>query len=65
MSNQNLTVRPLSSAIGAEILGVDLSSALEDSTFARIREAFDQHLVVFFRDQHFAGEKPRAEHAAV
>ncbi|MCD9622891.1 TauD/TfdA dioxygenase family protein [Rhabdothermincola salaria] len=45
-----LEVRPLTTAIGAEIGGVDLRD-VDDATAAAIRTALDEHLVVFFRDQ--------------
>ena len=51
MGNQKIDVHPLSAAIGAEILGVDLRTALDAQTVAEIRAAFLTHLVVFFRDQ--------------
>lgn len=38
--------------IGAEIGGVDLSDDLADDAVAEIRQAWLDHLVVFFRDQH-------------
>lgn len=49
--NSTLDLRPVSGAIGAEIHGVDLSQALDDHTVAAIREAWLEHLVVFFRGQ--------------
>jgi taurine dioxygenase len=47
-----IDVQPGSGALGAEIRGVDLSQELDDQTFAEIRDAFLEHLVIFFRDQH-------------
>lgn len=44
-------VRPLSPALGAEIIGVDLSRALDEDIFAGIREAWHQNLVILLRDQ--------------
>jgi taurine dioxygenase len=49
-----LTVRKLGERLGAEISGVDLSKPLDDSTFARISDAFFEHQVVVFRDQRLA-----------
>jgi len=55
-----LTIRLLTSVIGAEIDGVDLRQPLDDDTVAEIRQALLDHLVVFFRgqdiddDQHVA-----------
>jgi taurine dioxygenase len=45
-----MRIEPVSGALGAEILDVDLASA-DDSTIAAIRRAWLEHLVVFFRDQ--------------
>jgi len=47
-----LRTRPLSPAIGAEIIGVDLSQPMSDETFARILDAWHRHLVILLRDQH-------------
>lgn len=41
-----LTVKPLSSVLGAEITGVDLNQKLDDATVHSIEEALDEHLVV-------------------
>ena len=46
-----LEVVPLADALGAEIYGVDLAAELSDTTVAAIRQAWLDHLVVFFRDQ--------------
>ena len=51
MSSSTLEVRPLTATIGAEIFGVDLTQALDDSTRTAIHQALLDHLVVFFRDQ--------------
>jgi taurine dioxygenase len=48
---RKIDVRPLTGALGAEILGPDLSKPLDDATFAEIHRAFLDHLVIFFRDQ--------------
>ena len=48
---ERIGIRPVSGALGAEITGVDLSQPLDDDVFAEIRQAFHDHLVVFFRDQ--------------
>ena len=56
MSKQTVTIRPLSGAIGAEILGVDVSQPLDDDVFSQIQDAFDQYLVIFFRDQDLTPE---------
>ena len=44
-------IRRLSPVLAAEIVGLDLSRSLNDSDFATIRSAFDEHSVLLFRDQ--------------
>ncbi len=46
-----LDVRPIAGALGAEIHGIDLARDLTDDLLGAIRQAFLDHLVVFFRDQ--------------
>lgn len=46
-----LTVRKIAGALGAEIGGVDLSRPLSAGLLTQIRQAFLEHLVIFFRDQ--------------
>src|SRR5919198_811652 len=48
--------RPLSPALGAEIMGVDLRQKLDETTAARILSAWHEHLVVLFRDQDLTEE---------
>ncbi len=48
---RHIDVRPLTTAIGAEVGGVDLSRPLPADVAAEIRAALLEHLVVFFRDQ--------------
>ena len=55
-SNGTIEVRPLAGAVGAEVLGVDLSRELSNSQFASIRQAFQDHGVIFFRDQDLRPE---------
>jgi taurine dioxygenase len=51
MTYTHIDVRPISGAMGAEILGVDLSADLSDDVVSEIRQAWLENLVVFFRDQ--------------
>ena len=44
-------IRRLSSALGAEVLGVDLSQDLDEAIFAEIEAAWREHLVLLFRGQ--------------
>jgi taurine dioxygenase len=57
MEYARIRVEPLSSALGAEVSGVDLAGSLDDTTIAEIRQAFLAHLVIFFRDQSLTPEQ--------
>lgn len=46
-----LDIRPLSDALGAEVIGLDLSGPLDDDTFAKVHQAHLEHHVLVFRDQ--------------
>ena len=48
---QRVEVRKLHSQIGAEISGIDLTSDIDDETFAEIRHAIGQHGMIVFRNQ--------------
>jgi taurine dioxygenase len=45
-------LRPLCPTLGVEILGVDLAEPLSDPDFDRIYDAFLDHQMLLFRDQH-------------
>jgi len=60
MTTASIAVRAVSTAVGAEILGLDLADTLPDATIDAIRHALFQHGVVFFRDQKLTPE----QHAA-
>lgn len=47
-----LELRRLSSGLGAEVIGLDLTRELDDATFAEIEQAWREHLVLLFRGQH-------------
>ena len=49
-------VRPLSAALGAEIIGIDLSKDIDEHVCAQIRDAWHQHLVILLRDQELSEE---------
>ncbi len=57
---QYISVRPLSSGLGAEVSGVDLSEPVSDEVFAEILIAFHAHLVLFFRAQALSREHLKA-----
>jgi taurine dioxygenase len=47
-------VRPLSPALGAEIVGVDLSKDVDEQICAQLRDAWHRHLVILLRDQELS-----------
>jgi taurine dioxygenase len=51
MRDAPFEVKKIGGALGAELLGIDLSSELSDEAIAAIRQALLEHLVIFFRDQ--------------
>jgi taurine dioxygenase len=55
-----MRAKPLSPLFGAEIEEIDLSQDLDDQTFARIEQAFNQRSVVLFRNQRIT----HAQHVA-
>jgi len=57
MKANTLDIRPLSGALGAEILGIDLAQELSDATVAALRAAWLEHCVVFFRGQTLTPEQ--------
>lgn len=48
---KRVTVVPTGAALGADIVGVDLSKPLHDDTFKAIEAAWHQHLILRFRGQ--------------
>lgn len=60
MGYQTIDVRPIAGALGAELAGVDLSQDLDNETLSDIHQAFLDHLVIFFRDQHITPDQQKA-----
>jgi len=48
----SVTVTPIHAPLGAEVTGVDLAGPLDDADTASLRAAFDEHIVLVFRDQN-------------
>ena len=59
MNNGQISINPVSGALGAEISGVDLSQPLDNKTFSDIYQAFLDHLVIFFRDQKLTPDQQK------
>ncbi|HEX2890650.1 TauD/TfdA dioxygenase family protein [Vineibacter terrae] len=57
MRNARFDVRPTSGALGAEILGIDLSQPLSPAETEELRQALYAHGVIFFRDQVLTPEQ--------
>jgi taurine dioxygenase len=52
-----LQIRPLDAALGAEIIGLDLSQPLGATDFERIHQAHLDHHVLVFRDQRISPQQ--------
>lgn len=57
MLKQAMSVVPTGAVLGAQIVGVDVSKDLDDATFRRIDDAFNEHGVIFFRDQRITEDQ--------
>ncbi len=60
MITSPLTIKPVTTAIGAEISGVDLSRPLDDETYALIRQTYNERGAIFFRNQSLDTEDFRS-----
>jgi taurine dioxygenase len=50
-------IAPVSGVLGAEVHGLDLATPLDDDTVRRVRDAFNEHQVLFFRDQQLTPQQ--------
>ena len=57
---RRIGVEPISGACGCEITGVDLRQPLDAETLAEVMKAFEQFLVIVFRDQDLTPEQHKA-----
>lgn len=53
-TSKHFNVQPVAGRIGAEIVGLDLSSQLSDAAISDIRKALVQYKVIFFRRQQLS-----------
>ena len=51
MAHRNWSIHPIAGALGAEVLGIDLSAPQSDADIAAVRALLLEHGVIFFRDQ--------------
>ena len=52
-----MTIRPTGAAVGAEVLGVDLSQPIPPDVAEALKRAWAEHLVLLFRDQEMTAEQ--------
>jgi taurine dioxygenase len=57
MRNSRIEIRPTSGALGAEVSGVNLADELDAAAVSDIRQAFNAHGVIFFRDQRLTPDQ--------
>ncbi|MFV0282132.1 MAG: TauD/TfdA dioxygenase family protein, partial [Rhodoblastus sp.] len=57
MRNHRLDITPASTALGANIGGIDLSASIDDADIAALRGALNEHGVLFFRNQSITPEQ--------
>ena len=55
--NRNLTVIPSGAALGADIVGLDLSQPIAPEVYAQVRQAWCDHLILRFRGQNLDDPK--------
>ena len=57
MSYKKIKVQPLAGSLGAIIDDVDLRDPLDDATYAEIKQALLDNMVIFFRDQDISPDQ--------
>ena len=55
----SIEVRKLSPAVGAEVVGLDLTASVEPDTIDALEQAFVESGVLLFREQPLSAEQPR------
>jgi len=56
-ATQSISIRKLHPYLGAEIRGVDMGRPLDAATFKAVHDAWMEHLVLVFPDQHITDEQ--------
>ena len=51
------SISSVSDVVGAEVVGLDVSRPLDAATIATLRQAFQDHHLLCFRDQHLSDEQ--------
>ena len=59
-SENKITVTPITPNIGAEISGINISEAIDQTSYGVIHQALMDHQVIFFRDQEMTLEEHKA-----
>jgi taurine dioxygenase len=59
MAIETVSTLPLTPAIGAEVVGIDLREVITPAVFEVVHEALLAHQVIFFRDQDISVEKQK------
>ena len=59
-TTMSIEFRPLSDALGAEVVGVDVSEDLSDETIAEIRTGWLQNNILLFRNQEMTRQQQKA-----
>lgn len=52
MQQAKLRIEPTGAALGADVVGLDLSQPVDEATFKDIEAAWHDHIVLRYRDQH-------------
>jgi alpha-ketoglutarate-dependent taurine dioxygenase len=57
LADDTLSTKPLHSAIGVEVIGIDLSRPLSDDAFRQVSDLWDRYQLLLFRDQSLTEEQ--------